>query len=147
MTQKEKADAYDEALIRAKDALSSGVINRNVAALIQHIFPELKESESEKIRKGIIECVKGNMPDNDSRKKYIAWLEKQGKEYVKQKFHGGESIVHQGTGNIYTVVAVIDDKYQLKYGDNYTIQKCADVDRCARLLDTAEDVVKNPFKW
>lgn len=44
---------------------------------IENTFPELKESEDEKIRKGIIRCVKGNMPDNDSRKKYIAWLEKQ----------------------------------------------------------------------
>lgn len=134
MTQKEKADAYDEALRKAKDVLNNGgAISGSTIACLQSIFSEL-ENEDERIRKGIIECVKGNMPDNDSRKKYIAWLEEQGKEYVKQKFHGGELIMLQGTGNIYTVVAVIDDKYQLRYGDNYTIQKCADVDRCAIVL-------------
>lgn len=51
----------------------------------------------------------------------------------KVVFHKGDWIVHHGTGNIYQVVAVIDTQYQLKYGDNYTVQKCADVDRRARL--------------
>lgn len=41
------------------------------------IIVKKKESEDEKIRKGIIRCVKGSMPDNDFRKKYLAWLEKQ----------------------------------------------------------------------
>lgn len=44
------------------------------------MFPELSGSEDEKIREGIIRCVKGNMPDNDFRKKYLAWLEKQGEK-------------------------------------------------------------------
>ena len=57
----------------------------------------------------------------------------------KPKFHKGEWIVHQGTDNVYQVVAVIDNQYQLKYGDNYTVQKCADVDRCARLWDITKD--------
>lgn len=43
-------------------------------------FPELKKSEGERIRKGIINCLEGNMPDNEYRKKYIAWLENQGKK-------------------------------------------------------------------
>lgn len=73
-------------------------------------------------------------------------IEQKPADKVKPAFNYGEYIVHQGTGNIYTVVAVIDDKYQLKYGDNYTVQKCTDVDKCARLLNTAKDVVKNPFE-
>lgn len=74
-------------------------------------------------------------------------IEQKPADKGKPKFHNGELIVHQGTGNIYTVVAVIDDQYQLRYGDNYTVQKCADVDKYARLLNTAKDVVKNPFEW
>lgn len=58
---------------------------------------------------------------------------------VKPKFHEGDWIVHHGTMNIYQVVTVIDNQYQLKYGDNYTVQKCADVDRCARLWDITKD--------
>lgn len=52
---------------------------------------------------------------------------------IEPKFHEGDWIVHHGTENIYQVVARIDNQYQLKYGDNYTVQKCADVDRCTRL--------------
>lgn len=58
---------------------------------------------------------------------------------VESKFHEGDWIIHHGTENIYQVVAIIDNQYQLKYGDNYTVQKCADVDRCARLWDVAKD--------
>ena len=58
---------------------------------------------------------------------------------VEPKFHEGDWIVHQGTENIYQVVCCIDNYYQLKYGDNYTIQNCVDVDRCARLWDITKD--------
>lgn len=57
---------------------------------------------------------------------------------VEPKFHEGDWIIHQGTENIYQVVAIIDNQYQLKYGDNYTVQKCADVDRSARLWTIAD---------
>ena len=46
--------------------------------VIEEMFPELKDTEDEEIRKGIIRCIKCNMPDNDFRKKYLAWFEKQG---------------------------------------------------------------------
>ena len=57
----------------------------------------------------------------------------------KPKFKSGDWIVHQGTENIYQVLTIIDNQYQLRYGDTYTVQKCADVDRCARLWDVAKD--------
>lgn len=60
-------------------------------------------------------------------------VEQKPADKIEPKFHKGEWIVHHGTENIYQVVAVIDNQYQLKYGDNYTVQKCADVDRCTRL--------------
>ena len=47
MTQEEKAKAYDEAIERAKKHCADYVV--------ETIFPELKESEDEKIRKAIIE--------------------------------------------------------------------------------------------
>ena len=61
---------------------------------------------------------------------------------IEPKFKVGDWIIHQGTNNIYQVVAVIDNQYHLKYGDNYTIQNCADVDRCARLWDITKDAKK-----
>ena len=52
---------------------------------------------------------------------------------TEPKFKVGDWIIHRGTENVYQVVAYIDKQYQLKYGDNYTIQKCDEVDRNARL--------------
>lgn len=76
-------------------------------------------------------------------KEGVDWLEKQGEhkptDKVEPKFHEGDWILHQGTDDIYQVVAVIDDKYRLKYGDTYTTQNCTDVERCARLWDATKD--------
>lgn len=58
---------------------------------------------------------------------------------IEPKFDIDDWIVHQGTGNVYKIVAIINNKYQLKYGDNYTVQKCIDVDRCSRLWDINKD--------
>ena len=88
MTQKEKAEAYDTALERAKDMLNDGIISNNAIAYLQGIFPELKESEDERIRKDIISHLKylgkycqESMPNVNE---WIAWLEKQGKQTLPQ---------------------------------------------------------------
>lgn len=80
--------------------------------------------DSDTYNKIVDECIYGEQKHTDN---------------VEPKFHKGEWIIHRGTENIYQVVARIDNQYQLKYGDNYTIQKCDDVDRCARLWDIAKD--------
>ena len=93
MTQKEKAEAYDTALERAKDMLNDGIISNNAIAYLQGIFPELKENEDERIRKWIIDDIKYNMdnePLNSSEykkqgEKAIAWLEKQGEQKKPNK--------------------------------------------------------------
>ena len=73
----------------------------------------------------------------------IKEFEKQGEQKpadnVEPKFHKGDWIIHQGTENIYQVVARIDNQYQLKYGDNYTTQYCEDIDKCTRLWDITKD--------
>ena len=80
LTIEEKALAYDEAIKRAKDMLDYKEEIR--AEDMRYIFPELKESEDEKIRKEIINYFKCQSRDEPSRKdihnKWIAWLEKQG---------------------------------------------------------------------
>jgi len=135
LTTEEKAKRYDEALERAR-AINNGesVDIEAGTTTCEYIFSELRDFKDERIRKEIIAFIKENY---SSAKPWIAWLEKQGEQNptdkVEPKFHKGEWIIHQGTENIYQVVAVIDNQYQLKYGDNYTIQYCEDVDRCARL--------------
>ena len=78
MTEKEKAEAYDKAIERAKKLYDNGIT--------EEIFPELKESDDERIRRWIIDDIRYNMnnePLNNSEykkkaEKAIAWLEKQG---------------------------------------------------------------------
>jgi len=58
---------------------------------------------------------------------------------VKPKFNEHEWIIHQGTDNVYQVVAIVNNQYQLRYGNNYTTQYCEDVDKCARSWDVTKD--------
>jgi len=81
----EKAKRYDEALARANEMIKDMTNMGGVAKVddIQYIFPELKESEDERTRKGLIEYFL-HYPDHeityyDLKADFvIAWLEKQG---------------------------------------------------------------------
>ena len=80
MTEKEKAEAYDKAIERARKLYGNEIA--------EEIFPELKEGD-ENIRRWIIDDIRYNInnePLNNSEykkkaEKAIAWLEKQGKKY------------------------------------------------------------------
>ena len=81
LSVEEKAQRFDEAIEKIYAVLRSNSVNKSGTELVsdvRKILSELTESEDERVRKGIIRCVKGNMPDNDSRKKYIAWLKEHG---------------------------------------------------------------------
>ena len=94
MTEKEKAKAYDEALKKASDAYKDD--DRHIKATLERIFPELKESEDEKIKKAIIEFFESeddNATYSSIRKKdIISWLEKQGKEEYALKSFKDEDV-------------------------------------------------------
>ena len=92
MTQEEKAKAYDEALERAKTLYenANGMILKK---WVEQVFPELAQSEDEKVRKELIDAVQG-LWDNDAlpiplsvkrKDEWLAWLEKQ-KEYESTDF-------------------------------------------------------------
>ena len=68
MTYEQK---YKEALERAKDMLSYKEVRRED---MEYLFPELKESEDEKIRKELIEFTKTR---GGFKQEWIAWLKKQ----------------------------------------------------------------------
>lgn len=99
----EKAKAYDEAIEKAKECHTDGLsLHQSVKDVIEHIFPELKESEDERIRKGLINYF------NDfslstfgglDPKKILAWLEKQGeqKPIIVTKFKVGD-VITDNTG-------------------------------------------------
>ena len=111
MTTEEKAKAYDEALERAQKATRAG---SDVAMdIVQYIFPELAESEDERIRKDIRLVVEssatkyfketGQMPEWYDRS--VAWLEKQKEQKPKEdiigkaiSYFGAESLLDNANG-------------------------------------------------
>ena len=72
----EKAKAYDGLIERLKD-LKFACRFSPLSDTIDEIFPELAESEDEKIRKELIDFVKSRLAGFPQCEKFIAWLEKQ----------------------------------------------------------------------
>jgi len=79
---------YEEDLESAKEWLAIAKENNNNLAIqiLEKLFPELKESEDERIRKALIRNFtnqhSGNFPTADgfTREQILAWLEKQGEQ-------------------------------------------------------------------
>lgn len=74
MTQEEKAKAYDEALEKARKYRDEEGFTE-----MEDLFPELAENEDEKIRRELVEYLKGDLDDvtTDDTDRWINWLEKQ----------------------------------------------------------------------
>ena len=84
MDYKEK---YEMALEGIQEILSSGEDSIKMSRLqlrLQGIFPELKESSDEQIRKRIIQALHGDILEIEEISKCTAWLEKQGESYTKK---------------------------------------------------------------
>ena len=83
MTTEEKAKAYDEAVKKATHLHRFSSDPAEIKRMEQ-LFPELKESEDERIRKELIKKVQiyidGDIPCGYDAKKALAWLEKQGEQ-------------------------------------------------------------------
>ena len=77
---------YTESLERAKKVIKECGDNHGRIKMIEQIFPELKESENEKIRKALIRNLtnqhSSNFPtvDGFTREQILSWLEKQGEK-------------------------------------------------------------------
>lgn len=69
---------YEEALAKAKKWYDANT-NEGYRKIFEDIFPELSESEDEKIRKEIIQSIKDNMCVIH-KEKCLDWLEKQTKQ-------------------------------------------------------------------
>lgn len=84
-----------EALEIVKQMVTDGQLAQDVA---ERYFPELKESEDDRIRKNLIDYLKEFVPFDDTGT-YIAWLERQGElkpqiKLVFPKFRVGDVIQH-----------------------------------------------------
>ena len=80
-TIEQKAKAYDKALERARQICSADRVSGIELTTCETIFPELAESEDEKIRETLIYHF-GGIPNlhGIERDKIIAWLEKKGEQ-------------------------------------------------------------------
>ena len=90
-TIEEKAKAYDNAVINGSRLWECGAISREN---YEYIFPELKESEDERIRKELLEhCKNQAKPYIQTGNKcpqiqsWIAWLEKQKSSWSEEDEH------------------------------------------------------------
>lgn len=76
-------EKYKEALKGIRELVNANCDMIRIKRLkrrLEYYFPELAESEDEKIKKEIIAIFKGEIPytSEEDAKRYIAWLEKQG---------------------------------------------------------------------
>lgn len=88
MTREEKEKRYDEVINKLKHLMEQDIYPLITMANVQDFFPELKESEDDRIRNKLIEAVtsikKGESPwfvsDKETCDKVLDWLEKQGEK-------------------------------------------------------------------
>ena len=119
LTIEQKGKAYDEAIERARLSRLQLLDIGEEATEIEYIFPELVESEDERIRKEIIETFKnlgaGKIPVDINYADIFTWLEKQeGCEYIKKDWleHIKQSWYREG---------FIDGKYSGGTSKEWTI--------------------------
>lgn len=86
---------YNEALEKAKEVYNRKDATDGGKLILESIFPELKESEDERIRKALLEMVHDTTGDelwvdyNVHKEEALAWLEKQGKPQDKGEISDG----------------------------------------------------------
>ena len=137
MTQEEKAKAYDKAIGRAKESyhrFEGKTVHYDLVKLdLEDMFPELKESEDERIRKKLISLVENwkiynpkspfdDYPvytsDKNTVDKILAWLEKQGEQKpankTEPKFKVGDFLVNDYCMG--KVIELTNDVYLLDTG-------------------------------
>ena len=82
MTQEEKAKRYDSMFERLKEMYNNNKTNVAARLICERYFPELKESEGERIRKKLVQFFKEKDEEDFEewvpKAKVLAWLEKQG---------------------------------------------------------------------
>lgn len=134
MTQEEKVKAYDEAIKKAESLYKASEPMSGCNVIIETLFPELKESDNERIRKLLLYHF-GNKTKKEWNgmpvKDILAWLEKQGdanKEYWRGYREGKQEIL---------------DKYAEleKQGESYTKRDVNDA-YLKRITDTKNEIEK-----
>jgi hypothetical protein len=149
LTIEQKAKAYDEAIKIAMSKIKNNKDHILYEEDIIDIFPELKESEDERIRKFIsneLVCLRATYGKSSDRYEEltnaVAWLEKQGEQKsadkVNPKFHEGEWI----TNGEYTwkVISVSHLDYTLQNQCGHRVEDTIDYVNKEFHLWTIQDI-------
>lgn len=108
---------YREAMGRAKKYMQDGRMTPT-KTFAEYIFPELRESEDERIRKALVRFHKSTIDVNGIKgEDIVAWLEKQG----KQKPAWSEEDEHRVNDTIYFL-----DTAKKHYASTIELDACID---------------------
>lgn len=153
---------YKDALERARKLYEQGTITES----LNYVFPELKESEDERIRKTLIENFKwfcGDYPETTKWgkdgdllvKDIITWLEKQGEQNpankVDTKYKVGDWIISNNKKSTYQVIEVKRGIYVIRDNvDNHEyhigIEECEKSGRLWTIQDAKDgDVIVSQY--
>ena len=147
MTKEEKARRYDEALEKArichKDLMNlDGAVACMAKDFFEETFPELKDSEDDRIKKEIIDFILRKTDTYELRKKsnsWLTWIEKQGEQEPIMdipKFKVGEWIIFNGLTLL--VNKVIQGYYRTISKDGIYNSYDWAIDNAARLWTIAD---------
>lgn len=132
MEQENKDLLLQEKLRLAKEALDSDSYDKET---IEYIFPELKESEDERIRKEIIKFIKVSKPEWKNYSDYsswIAWLKKQGEQ---KEINYDEELKKCKSNPLYFF-----DKYvKAKFKEQKTTDKVMTLELFGNIYEEVED--------
>ena len=126
----EHEEKYKHALERAKAVKETYYNLGNISAIsvLESIFPELKESEDERIRKEIISYIKSSGAVTNPN--WIAWLEKQGEQILDKLLSSIDSLPEESgcEVNFTTKSEDLEEElhnFLIEQGPMATLERCA----------------------
>lgn len=113
----QKAQRYDEVVSKLRRFMAQGVDPLITRADVQDFFPELTESEDEKIKQRVIKLIKmSNEVGGFALHKWeademLAWLEKQGEQKSFARYKVGDTIYYDSFGRLvsFVIANIVED--------------------------------------
>lgn len=151
----QKAKRYDEALAKARQIHSEG--KAQCADVMTKVFPELKESEDERIKRLIIKHFKEISKKNEQSWRnldipyILAWLEKQGEPSIKwnENTEGNKPPINHSI-LMKTTHGIAEGEWKGEYWYQYRWAarvKDSDVLSWIELSDSDNQGEQNPAEW
>lgn len=162
---------HKEDLEAAKGWLAIAKENNNMIAIqiLEKFFPELKESEDERIRKGLIEHLKelkeqsvegSHLKRPEHYDTWISWLEKKGEKKPTPKFKIGDTIHKIGENTVFprTIEKIEDGCYVcnnsrsrsfifIKFQDDYELVEHKLVDEYEPKFKVGDWITNGEYTW